>query len=116
MEPDESVTGTAASTPQITAEPAGRPIPRDPDALLLTAEAAHLRCQSPRTLEKERVAGGGCPFVMLGRSVRYRRRDVLDHIEQRVRYSTSDAGRRREVRPAADGGMSMAPRGRGPRE
>ncbi len=73
-------------------EPAGRPIPKDPDALLFTAEAAYLRGQSPRTLEKERVAGGGCNFVLLGRSVRYRRRDVLAHIERQVRRSTSDRG------------------------
>jgi hypothetical protein len=70
-------------------QPGGRPIPSDPDALLFTEEAAHLRGQSPRTLEKERVAGGGCPFVLLGRSVRYRRRDVLDHIERQIRLSTS---------------------------
>ena len=74
------------------AEPAGRPIPQDPDALLFTAEAAYLRGQSPRTLEKERVAGGGCPFALLGRSVRYRRRDVLEYIERQIRCSTSDRG------------------------
>lgn len=73
-------------------EPAGRPIPHDPDALLFTAEAAYLRGQSPRTLEKERVAGGRCPFVLLGRSVRYRRRDVLEYIERHIRRSTSDRG------------------------
>jgi hypothetical protein len=106
MEPHESVTGTTAVTLRIAdPEPAGRPIPTDPDALLFTAEAAYLRGQSPRTLEKERVAGGGCPFVLLGRSVRYRRCDVLDHVEQRVRYSTSD----RQARSAAGAASGGAP-------
>jgi hypothetical protein len=73
-------------------EPAGRPIPRDPDALLLTVEAAYLLGQSPRTLEKQRVVGGGVPWIALGRSVRYRRRDVLEFVEHRVRHSTSDPG------------------------
>lgn len=42
------------------------------DDLLTEAEAAELRRQSVRTLQAERVRGGGCPFVKLGRSVRYR--------------------------------------------
>jgi hypothetical protein len=73
-------------------QPAGRPIPTDPEALLSTEEVAWIRRQSPRTIEKERLTGGGCPFVKLGRSVRYRRQDVLDDIERRTRLSTSDAG------------------------
>jgi hypothetical protein len=78
-------------------EPAGRPIPKDPDALLFTVEAAYIAGLSPRTLEKARVAGGGCQFIALGcgsrRAIRYRRRDVLAWIEQHVRLSTSDTGR-----------------------
>jgi len=74
-------------------EPAGRPIPRDADALLFTAEAAYIAGLSPRTLEKLRVAGGACPYVSLGRAVRYRRRDLLAWIEGKVRRSTSDTGR-----------------------
>src|SRR5690349_25113283 len=56
-------------------QPAGRPIPTDPEALLSTEEVAWIRRQSPRTIEKERLTGGGCPFVKLGRSVRYRRQE-----------------------------------------
>jgi hypothetical protein len=73
-------------------QPAGRPIPTDPDAMLWTVEVAYIRQQSPRTIEKERLAGGGCRFVKLGRSVRYRLPDVLDHIERGMRFSTSDPG------------------------
>jgi hypothetical protein len=77
----------------VDAMPAGRPLPQDRDALLFQTEAAYLRGQSTRTLEKERVAGGGCPFVLMGRSVRYRRGDVLEWIAGRMRKSTSDTGR-----------------------
>jgi hypothetical protein len=73
-------------------QPAGRSVPTDPDALLSTEEVASIRRQSPRTIEKERLTGGGCPFIKLGRSVRYRRQDVLEDIERRQRLSTSDSG------------------------
>lgn len=56
--------------------------------LLTEAEAAQLRRQSVRTLQAERVRGGGCPFVKLGRNVRYRRSDVLGFINANVRAST----------------------------
>jgi hypothetical protein len=46
-----------------------------PDELLTESEAARLRRQSVRTLQAERLRGDGCPFVKLGRSVRYRRSD-----------------------------------------
>jgi hypothetical protein len=62
------------------------------DDLLTETEAAQLRRQSVRTLQAERVRGGGCPFVKLGRSVRYRRGDVLRFIESNVKASTSQVG------------------------
>ncbi|WP_315701860.1 MULTISPECIES: helix-turn-helix domain-containing protein [unclassified Bradyrhizobium] len=57
--------------------------------LLTEIEAAQLRRQSVRTLQAERVRGGGCPFVKLGRSVRYRRADVLTFIAANLKASTS---------------------------
>jgi hypothetical protein len=57
------------------------------DQLLTEAEAARLRRQSIRTLQAERLRGDGCPHVKLGRSVRYRRSDVLKFIEANVRTS-----------------------------
>jgi predicted DNA-binding transcriptional regulator AlpA len=79
----------------MTDAPAGRPIPSDPDAVLFGAEAAYLCGLSIRTLEALRVRGGGPRFVSLGRSVRYRRRDVIAFIDARVRASTSDPGAER---------------------
>ena len=74
-------------------EPAGRPIPQHPDALLHTAEAAFLLGLSPRTLETLRLRGDGPPFVMVTkRAVRYRRQDLLEWIQARQRRSTSDDG------------------------
>jgi hypothetical protein len=63
------------------------------DDLLTEGEAAQLRRQSMRTLQAQRLRGDGCPFVKLGRSVRYRRSDVLRFIEANVKTSTTEAGR-----------------------
>ena len=68
------------------------------DELINEQEAARLRGQSVRTLQAERVKGGGCPFVKLGRSVRYRRSDIMDYIEQRVVSSTTEVDMRRSAR------------------
>lgn len=66
---------------------------RDPDELLTTEGAARLLKRSPRTLEKARMTGDGPPFVKLSpRCVRYRRRDLYKHVEERLRASTSDPG------------------------
>jgi hypothetical protein len=65
-------------------------IDSDLDGLITEAEAAHMRRQSERTLQAERQRGGGCPFVKLGHSVRYRRSDVLAFIAANVKTSTSD--------------------------
>jgi hypothetical protein len=59
------------------------------DELLTEIEVAQLRRQSVRTLQAERLRGDGCRFVKIGRSVRYRRADVLQFIESNVRTSTT---------------------------
>jgi hypothetical protein len=61
------------------------------DPLLTESEAAQMRRQSTRTLQAERLRGGGCPYVKLGRNVRYRRSDVVAYIESHLRASTSEA-------------------------
>jgi hypothetical protein len=61
-----------------------------PDFLLTQDEYAALRRCSPRTIERERASGTGCQHVKIGRSVRYRRNDVLDFIERHVRCNTSE--------------------------
>lgn len=65
--------------------------------LLTEHEAAALRRQSVRTLQAERLKGGGCPFVRLGKSIRYRRADVLKYIEDRIFTSTTEADARATV-------------------
>lgn len=60
----------------------------DERELITEAEAARLRRQSVRTLQAERSKRHGdaprCPWVKLGRSVRYRRTDVLAFIESSI--------------------------------
>lgn len=63
-----------------------------PDEILTEAEAAKLRRQSIRTLQAERLRGTGCTYVKLGRSVRYRRGDVLAYIEANLRKATEPTG------------------------
>jgi hypothetical protein len=66
------------------------------DPLLTEIEAAQLRKQSVRTLQAERHRGGGCSFIKLGRSVRYRRSDVLRFIESHVKKRETRAAWERE--------------------
>jgi hypothetical protein len=61
-----------------------------PDFLLTQREYANLRRCSERTIERERAWGTGCRYIKIGRSVRYKRTDVLDFIETHVRHSTSE--------------------------
>ena len=90
MNPDATTTALQAESED---EPAGRPIPRDPDALLYPVEAAYLLGLSNRTLEAARLKGGLVRFCRLSRrAVRYRRQDILDYITSRLRNSTSDPG------------------------
>ena len=62
----------------------------DPDQMLAEHETAKILCQSVRTLQKWRVTGFGPEFFKIGRSVRYRRREVLEWIESRRRAHTSE--------------------------
>jgi hypothetical protein len=66
--------------------------PTPEDDLLTETEAARLRRQSVRTLQAERLRGAGCAYVKLGRSVQYRRADVLAFIEANLRKATEPAG------------------------
>jgi hypothetical protein len=52
-------------------------------------EAAELICYTPRALQNWRLRGGGPRYVKIGRSVRYQRSDVLEFIEERKRFHTS---------------------------
>lgn len=59
------------------------------DGFIDETQAADFLCQSVRTLQKWRVSGFGPQFYKPGRSVRYRRRDLLEWAETRRRANTS---------------------------
>ncbi|MEX3015707.1 helix-turn-helix transcriptional regulator [Gymnodinialimonas hymeniacidonis] len=61
----------------------------DPQGLLDEHAVADLICHSVRTIQKWRVTGQGPEFFKLGRSVRYRRSDVLAWVDSRRKGSTS---------------------------
>jgi hypothetical protein len=62
------------------------------DTILTEAEVAELRRVSVRTLQRERVEGGGCPFLHISdRRIGYRLGDLQDWIRARVGNSTSAA-------------------------
>ena len=54
----------------------------DLDALLTEDAAARILNVSPRTLQAWRMEKRGPAFVRVGRSVRYRRRDLVEWIER----------------------------------
>jgi len=63
----------------------------DTEWLLTEAQAAELLALSSRTLQAWRARGGGPPFVRAGRSVRYKRGDLLCWISENTVSSTSEA-------------------------
>lgn len=61
----------------------------DRDGFLDERQVASLICHSVRTIQKWRVSGQGPDFFKLGRSVRYRRSEVIAWVEERRRAHTS---------------------------
>lgn len=72
-------------------QPAGRPIPKHPDALLTERQAAGFLNLSVRTLQGWRLRGGGPVYVKCGRAVRYRRQDLRAYVDARIFRHTTDA-------------------------
>jgi predicted DNA-binding transcriptional regulator AlpA len=63
------------------------------DRLIAERQAAEFLGYSVRALQNWRVRGGGPRFVKVsGRSVRYRRRDLIEWVERRLRWNTSELG------------------------
>ena len=60
------------------------------DRLLTEVDIAARQQRSVKTLQNQRVAGGGIPFIKLGRSVRYRLSDVLAYELASRHASTSE--------------------------
>jgi len=63
----------------------------NPAATLLTSrELAAMLGLKPRTVDMMRVSADGCPYIKIGRLVRYRLSDVELWLSQHERRSTSD--------------------------
>jgi excisionase family DNA binding protein len=61
------------------------------DILLTDHQVAEITGRSRKTLQKDRVYGGGLPFIRFGRAVRYRLSDVQAWVaSQRSFTSTSE--------------------------
>jgi len=74
--------------------------------LLTTDEYARVSRRSPRTIERERSTGTGCPYVRLGGRILYRRSDIERYIEKNIRSTDADAAglhrRGRSRKPAIE--------------
>jgi len=62
----------------------------DDNILIDEAAFCALASLKPSTVRKQRMNGSGPPFVKVGRSVRYRRKDVLDCIASRTVRPTTE--------------------------
>ena len=60
------------------------------DGFINETMAADFLCQSVRTIQKWRVTGYGPEFFKSGRSVRYRRRDLMEWANARRFGNTSN--------------------------
>jgi predicted DNA-binding transcriptional regulator AlpA len=61
------------------------------DPLLSDRDVGRITGRARSTLQKDRVAGNGIPFVRLGRLVRYRQSDVTAYLDALPRRrSTSE--------------------------
>ena len=72
-----------------TANDNNRPAMDYLDGFIDEKKAADFLCQSVRTIQKWRVTGFGPQFYKSGRSVRYRRCDLLEWAEARRHGNTS---------------------------
>ncbi|WP_234194294.1 helix-turn-helix domain-containing protein [Pseudacidovorax sp. NFM-22] len=79
--------GAAGAAPQS----ASAASPAEPE-FLTTEEAAALLRLSPRTLEKQRVLGGGPRFRKFGARVVYARADLRAYADRNTFGMTSDPG------------------------
>jgi predicted DNA-binding transcriptional regulator AlpA len=66
--------------------------PTIPEALWRPPRASKYLSQSENRLAKLRVSGEGPPFIKIGKSVYYRKRDLDEWVERHLRTSTSEKG------------------------
>lgn len=72
-------------------EPQGTIYTEGTELLFSEAQLAVRWSISTKTLRNRRVTGGGVAFIKIGRSVRYRLRDVINFENDNRRLSTSQA-------------------------
>jgi len=65
----------------------------DAERFLTEREVAERQSRSVRTLQNQRVVGGGIPFVKFGRSVRYRLSDIEAWESDHLQTNTSGGAR-----------------------
>jgi hypothetical protein len=64
------------------------------NCLITESDAAQFLGYTTRALQNWRVRGGGPRFVRVSsRSIRYRRRDLIAWVDERLRVNTSEAAR-----------------------
>jgi hypothetical protein len=54
-------------------------------------EASDFLKRAVSSLQKDRLRGDGCPYIKIGRLVRYRPEDVRAYLSSRLVRSTSEA-------------------------
>jgi hypothetical protein len=78
------------------------------DHLLSDWDVEKIAKRARSTLQKDRVAGTGIPFIRIGRLVRYRPSDVAAYLDALpIRRSTSETPQS-EVGSTSEGGASAA--------
>lgn len=100
-------TGASSATGAVS-----RPAEEDPEywhSLIREAPAAEFLDNSVRTMQGMRYRGGGPRFIRLSsRCIRYRRSDLREWAEQRLRTSTSDPGQEPTRHETDDSGREAA--------
>jgi hypothetical protein len=69
------------------------PIPEDSEALMGEVAAAAFNDVTPRAMQNFRLTGEGPRFVRISsRCIKYRKKDLIEWQESKLRTSTSDEG------------------------
>ncbi len=89
----EEAANPATAHPSHSVRTSGLESGDDPEQLLRQEQAALMLGLTPRCLENWRHRGGGPSYVRVSaRCIRYRRSDLDEWVEARLRTSTSDCG------------------------
>jgi hypothetical protein len=70
------------------------------DALLTERDVEKLTGRARSTLQKDRCAGGGIPFIRFGRLIRYRQSDVSAFLAALRSYRSTSEADEAQLEPA----------------